>query len=50
VNTFIHLIRRLQAAVFGASTSSPSTAAQPARAKLAGRRGYGDDGTPTPRP
>ncbi len=50
MNTIIEFARRLQAALLGPSGSAKRVQPVPARVKLAGRRGYGEDGTPTPKP
>jgi hypothetical protein len=47
MNMFVAIVQAIKAAVLGALTAK---APAPVRVKLAGRNGYGNDGTPAPRP
>lgn len=47
MNKVTAIARRIRAALFRASTGAKVTESAPPRVKLAGRRGYGEDGTPT---
>jgi hypothetical protein len=49
MNMFVAIVQAIKAAVLGAWTAK-APAPAPVRVKLAGRNGYGNDGTPAPRP
>ncbi len=49
MNMLIAIVQAVKAAVLGAGTTK-TPAPAPVRVKLAGRRGYGNDGTPTRKP
>ena len=48
MNTLIAIILRIKATLFGGSIEAQTVRPAPARAKLAGRNGYGSDDTPPP--